>query len=245
VPSILATAQDTDGQQYPALVVQRFGRGRSAALTIGDVWRWGMQSPEARADMDKAWRQMLRWLVADVPDRVSLAVEPQAGDASGGVRLQVRVRDEQYHPLDNASVQIAIEPVTIGSGSTGATNVLRLNAEPSLSEAGVYEVAYVPHLTGGFRAVASVTNALGADMGRAEAGWVSDLAADEFRSLVPNIALLEQIAKRTGGRLVQAKELPSFVEQLPAIKAPVMEPYAVPLWHTPVLFGLAFGVVNR
>lgn len=241
--SILATAQDTDGQQYPALVVQRFGRGRSAALTIGDVWRWGMQSPEARADMDKAWRQMLRWLVADVPDRVSLAVEPQAGDASGGVRLQVRVRDEQYHPLDNASVQIAIEPVTIGSGSTGATNVLRLNAEPSLSEAGVYEVAYVPHLTGGFRAVASVTNALGADMGRAEAGWVSDLAADEFRSLVPNIALLEQIAKRTGGRLVQAKELPSFVEQLPAIKAPVMEPYAVPLWHTPVLFGLALALL--
>jgi hypothetical protein len=178
-----------------------------------------------------------------VPDRVNLTVEPQTGDPNGAVRLQVRVRDERYQPFDNASVQVAIESITMESGTPGATNILRLQAEPSLSEPGVYETSYVPHLTGGFKVVASVTNSVGADMGHAEAGWVSDLAADEFRSLIPNVALLEQIAKRTGGKVLKASELPEFVERLPSLKAPVMEPYAVPLWHTPVLFALALSLL--
>lgn len=241
--SIVATATDADGTAYPALVVQRFGRGRSAALTIGDVWRWGMQNTDARADMDKSWRQLLRWLVADVPDRVALTVEPVGSDPNGAVRLQVRVRDEKYLPLDNAAVQVAVEPITMDAPAPGtnapAASLIRLQTEPSLSEPGAYEVTFTPRTTGGFRAVAMVTNTVGALVGQAEAGWVSDLAADEFRSLVPNAALLEQIAKRTGGQLVAVKDLPGFVERLPSVKAPIMEPYAEPLWHTPALFLLA------
>jgi len=40
------------------------------------------------------------------------------------------------------------------------------------------------------------------EVGRAESGWTSDPAADEFRSLKPNRALLENIAKRTGGEII-------------------------------------------
>ncbi len=239
--SVMATAVDLEGQEFPAMVVQRFGRGRSAALLIGDIWRWGMQNAEARTDMDKSWRQLLRWMVADVPDRVNLTAEPKPDDPSGAVRLQVRVRDERFQPLDNASVSIAIQTVSM-SGTTGAsTNILQLSTEPSLSDAGVYEATFVPRVTGGFRAVASVTNSVGAEIGRSEAGWVSDLAAEEFRSLTPNAALLEQIAKKTGGEVIAAKDLESFVKRLPALRAPVMESYAQPLWHTPVLFAFALA----
>ena len=28
---------------FPALVVQRAGEGRAAALTVGDLWRWGLR----------------------------------------------------------------------------------------------------------------------------------------------------------------------------------------------------------
>src|SRR5438874_11068308 len=38
--SPIATVADSRGNSYPALVVQRFGRGRTGALVIGDLWRW-------------------------------------------------------------------------------------------------------------------------------------------------------------------------------------------------------------
>ena len=33
---------------------------------FGDVWRWGMKDPESNKDMEKMWRQMMRYLVNDV-----------------------------------------------------------------------------------------------------------------------------------------------------------------------------------
>src|SRR5882724_1510063 len=74
--SVIATVADESGKAWPAIVVQRFGRGRTAALTIGDVWHWGLHDADAHRDMDKAWRQLIRWFVTDVPNRVELAAEP-------------------------------------------------------------------------------------------------------------------------------------------------------------------------
>ncbi|MES1166748.1 MAG: glutamine amidotransferase, partial [Pseudomonadota bacterium] len=101
--SVIANLRDPVGAVIPALATQRFGRGRTMALMVGDVWHWGFQNADTHADMDKTWRQLMRWLVADVPKRVELAIEPQAEDANNAVLLQVRVRDEKYQPLDDAA----------------------------------------------------------------------------------------------------------------------------------------------
>jgi hypothetical protein len=238
--SVVASVRDSRGAEQPALAVQRFGRGRSAALMIGDVWRWGMQNPAAHADMDKAWRQLLRSLVADVPQRIEMTAEPIPDDANGAVRLQVRVRDAKFQPLDDASVAIAVAPVSFSAGAAGVSPV-RLIAEPGASEPGLYEATYVPRQSGGFRATAEVRNAAGIDLGRAEAGWSTDLAAEEFRSLTPNVALLEEIARRTGGEVIAADKLDEFVRQLPRRKAPVMEAWSFPIWDTPAVLAFALG----
>ena len=122
-----------------------------------------------------------------------------------------------------------------------AAAAIKLEAEPALSEPGLYQVSYVPRQTGGYRAVATVKNNAGADLGRGETGWSTDLAAEEFRSLVPNAALLEDIARKTGGHVVAANELEKFAAKLPELKAPVMETWSVPAWHTPVVFAFALG----
>ena len=238
--SVIATASDQSGKEFPALVTQRFGRGRTAALMIGDIWRWGMQSPEARHDMEKSWRQLMRWLIADVPKRVELAVERPTDEAAGAVKLQVRVRDEKFQPFDDATVSIEVQPV-LSDASGAPTNTIRLRAEPSLTEAGVYESTYVPRNTGGYRATARVVNSVGVDVGQAEAGWSTDLAAEEFRLLQPNTALLEAIAKRTGGEIVSATKLDDFARSLPNRRSPVMEAWTAPAWHTPILFGFALA----
>ncbi|HEX2851772.1 MAG TPA: glutamine amidotransferase [Opitutaceae bacterium] len=239
--SVIATMRDEHAAEVPALAMQRFGRGRSAALLVGDVWRWGMKDAAAHEDMDKAWRQLMRWLVADVPERVELTVEPQPEDASGAVRLLVRARDAKFQPLDDATIALDVEPVTFPEVADAVPARVRLQMEASPAEAGLYEATYVPRQTGGFKATAVVSNAAGAEAGRAEGGWSSDLAAEEFRSLAPNVSLLEAIAQKTGGEVIAASDLDNFASGLPARKAPVMETWLNPVWHTPVMFAFALG----
>lgn len=258
--SVIATARDNQNRVTPALVIQRFGRGRTAAFTLGDLWRWGLREANAHADLDRLWRQTLRWLVTDTPEKVEVAIEPVPADPAGAVTLEVRVRDTAFKPLDNATISLEIEPVLFASPGDPPTpaatssppnpsgtnpppsrvpDVFRLRAEPSASEAGVYLATFIPRQPGGYRARAVVTNAAGLEHGRADAGWSTDLAAEEFRSLVPNLPLLEAIARTTGGEVIRPEGLDDLVRRLPTRQAPVMEAWARPLWHTPWMFALA------
>ncbi|MFM8471689.1 MAG: hypothetical protein ACKODH_17285, partial [Limisphaerales bacterium] len=229
----VATVTDANGRAFPAVAIQRFGHGRSAVVTVGDVWRWGLHDPELHADMDKAWRQLARWLVADVPNKVELAAQPKKGDPNQAVELRVRVRNPKFQPLDNATVMLSVQPVLGGVSNAPA---LRLPAEPSTTEPGLYTATFVPRETGGYHVEAFATNNAGGEVGRAVAGWTTDLAAEEFRSLKPNRALLETIAKQTGGEVVDMGALGAFASRLPGLKAPVTEAWTMPLWHQPVVF---------
>ena len=241
--SAISTVTDPEGKLHPALVVQRFGNGRTGALLIGDLWRWGLRDEELHRDMDKAWRQMLRWLVADVPERVSFQLEQQRGDPNEAVQLQVRVRDQKFQPLDNATVTLSVQTIGQSPSTNGpaTARTIRLNAEPALSEPGLYQATYIPRESGGYKAEAVVTNNVGAEVGRTELGWANDLAAEEFRSLKPNRALLESIAKKTGGEVIQAGQLAKFVESLPNRKVPITEDWNRPLWHQSGVFLLALA----
>ena len=233
--SVLASVTDAKSQKFPALVSQRFGGGRAAALLVGDFWRWGMRDEAMRKDMDKAWRQMMRWLVTDVPNRFEVHVEPK--ESSDTVSLQVRAREKTFQPLDNASVQLVV--TSMGSGAK-STNSVKLKADAA-AEPGLYETTFITRQAGGYRVDAIVSDANGAEVGRAEAGWTSDPAAEEFRSLKPNRAFLETLAKQTGGEMVKASGLESFAKSMPNRKAPVMESASIPLWHTPAMFLFALA----
>ncbi|MGB2862542.1 MAG: glutamine amidotransferase [Sedimentisphaerales bacterium] len=218
---VATVGNDSDGQ-FPALVVQRYGGGRSAALTIGDVWRWGMKQPEMRDDINKFWRQTLRWLVADVPDRISFQAAQKRDRANQPVVFGVRVRKKDFEPMDDVSIAIEVRDP---NGQT-----VKLTAEPVLSETGLFEAVYVPRLDGSYFARAVVTDADGLELGNAENGWSVDLEAREFQSIRTNRPLLEKIAQQTGGRVVELDALGSFARSLPSLKAPVMDTWIRPLW---------------
>jgi len=229
--TVLASMSDGLGQSAPALVAQRYGHGRGAALMIGDLWRWGLRQDPDDRDLEKSWRQLLRWLVSDVPQPVQVEPVPVPDQPSGPVRLQVRVRNPQFQPLDNATVQVLVK---IPGGES-----LSLTAEPSASEPGLYEADYVPRAPGVFRAEAVVTNAEGKAAGRAEAGWAADPAALEFRDLRPQRDQLEELARQTGGEVIERDDLRSFAEGLPSRRAQLTDQTLYPLWHHPSVFLVA------
>jgi hypothetical protein len=230
--------------------VERYGNGRSAVMSIGDVWHWGLRDREVHRDMDKAWRQMIRWLVSDVPNRVQMVAEPQPGDPNQAIVLQVRVRDKKFQPLDNAKVNLLVqwvgETASTGTNATAApadsrTNIIRISAEQSLTEPGLYTASYVPRQPGGYFAEAAVSDAGGQAVGRATAGWSSDPAAEEFKSLKPNRALMQAIAKQTGGEMITADKLNEFARNLPRKSAPITENWTTPFWHQPLVFLFALA----
>jgi hypothetical protein len=233
--SVLATVA-TAGATHPALVAQRFGEGRSVALTIGDVWRWGLSDAAAMKDQERFWRQLLRWLVVDVPDRVQLAVAPEAAS----VRLAMRVREADFRPMDDALVAFEV------AGPDGAK--VRLPAEPSLAEAGLFEAEFFPKEAGAWRVQASVSRAAGENLPAFEAvkdsGWAWQPEVAEWARLEPDRAGLQKLAEASGGRLIELDEVGRLPELLRAIEVPVQETLSKPLWHAPWAFVLLLGLLG-
>jgi uncharacterized membrane protein len=234
---VLAEVLDPAGETAPALVAQQFGKGRVGALMIGDLWRWGLRraNPE-ESDLERSWRQTVRWLVGDVPDRVEVAVRPKAGATTPGVEITMRVRDAEYRPLDNAKVALK---VALPGG-----DALSLDAEPDARESGTYAATYIPKQPGAYRVVATATAPDGSTIGERQAGWAAQPAADEFARLEPDRAFLETIASKTDGEVVEGDRLSSFVASLSTRHAPITEPWTSPLWHQPLYFLVAIACLT-
>ena len=233
--SVVATVSDGT-KEYPALVTQRFGRGLTAALLVGDLWHGGLGDEPLRLDLEKTWRQIVRALVADVPAQTQVRAESQPN--SPEVRIQVDARDRKFQPVDNAGVTLTVTP---GGGAGADSAPITIAAEPAANAAGIYEATFVPREDGGYRVDAVITDETGAETGKAQSGWSTNRAASEFRSLAPDRALMEELAAKTGGRVLNPDELAAFVDQLPSHLAPVTETWSRPLWHTPVMFIFALG----
>jgi uncharacterized membrane protein len=245
--SVLATITDAEQTTHPALAAQRFGEGRVGALMIGDLWRWGMKDEAARNDMERTWRQLMRWLVVDVPDRIEFTATP----TTDRVKLAVRVRDRAFRPQDDAVVKIEVSAVSAARDTEPGTKAKAsiLFAEPSLKEAGLFEAEFFARDAGAYRAVARVerteAGAKGTEklLGVKATGWVHDPAKAEFAALAPGRAWMEQVAKDTGGQVLKLEDLGRLPDLLKNIRTPIEETITQPLWHAPSVFALLLGLL--
>jgi uncharacterized membrane protein len=249
---LMTVTEEGTGEEHPGLAVQRYGKGKTAAMMIGDLWRWQMHDQAQSGEQGKAWRQLIRWLIADSPEQIEMAVDRVPADANQAVSISLRVKDKKFWPTENATVNLRVKSLTLENPREGvdsvmqqavtlSTNVVQFVAEPSPNEVGLYEAVYIPRQTGGYAVEASVTDMNGLTVGSTEAGWTSDPASEEFRSLNPDRELMEQIARQTGGQVVKSEDLLSFVKSLPSRQVPVTEEFTSPMWHTGWLFALAIG----
>jgi hypothetical protein len=232
--SLIANLLDTtSGARWPGLAVQRFGDGRSAAFMSGDVWRWGFKDEKQRPDMEKAWRQIVRWLVSDVPNRVTLKFQNDTeSEGTNTAKIEVRVLDEKFQPLNDANVSVKI--------TDPEKNIITLAPRLSETQPGVFTATFSASAAQGwFLAEATVTEADDTLIATTEEGWTPN--ADEFKSLTPNKALLEDLATKTGGQVYALDELSDLVKKLPETEVPVTRTVTTSLWHTPWVFLLALA----
>lgn len=223
--TVLSRLRDSEAKMWPGLVTQSFGKGKAAALLIGDLWRWQMQGDATntdQSDLAKSWRQTVRWLVADVPRFVEVEARPVLTDPDR-YRLTVSVRDPEFKPMDNAQVVLQI----VGPEQ----KTFEVRAEPSAEVAGRYETEVFAREPGVWRAIVTVTPDASEALEPREIGWAVEPGGSEFDHLSPNRTWLEEVAQATGGKVYSLAEVDRLAEELPWQRVPVEETYTEPWWH--------------
>ncbi len=230
---LLAELNNGGEGSRPALVSQRFGKGRTLALLVGDFWRWSMRRAALDTDdLAQNWRQIARWLTSDVPRRVQIEIVPPT-DSQQPHRLTVALRDASFQPLDNANVQLT---VTEPDG-----RVVEVQAQADSARRGYYVADYWSAHDGGYRCVIAATSPDGQSLEVLQSGWTAQPSAKEFARIEPDTALFEKLAQDSGGEVVELAKLDSFVASLPTRRVPQTEVRIEPLWHQPWLIALAIG----
>ena len=223
---------DKQRRTYPAIVTQRYGEGRSGAVTIGDFWRWAMKDEALQEDLAKMWRQLVRWAVADVPGRLTQEVRQVSEGTLPLTKIDARVRTLDFQPQDDATVKFELWP-------PNTEEPLAISGEPSLEEAGIFSADHFVEEPGGYRLKTTARDAEGQTIGQLETGWAFNPAADEFQSIEPNRELLQKLASATGGEVIELDDIGNLVDRLRDLNVPIMDTKQRPFWHAPWAFALA------
>jgi hypothetical protein len=168
-----------------------------------------------------------------VPEPLDLRTEPAEDGQS--MRVDLRARDAKFQPIENAQIKLQVRR----AGAAANTPPVTFNAEPSATEPGLYQATFLPRENGGYLVTAEVTNEAGVTLPPSSTGWSTDFAAAEYRATAPNRALMEEIARRTGGKVITPDGLASLARELPQLRVPLVETISRPLWHTPWFFLVA------
>jgi hypothetical protein len=233
---------DGDGQQsYPALLTQQFGKGRSMAFTVSGLSLGHIGNHDRMQDIEQFWRQLCRKMIADVPRPVKAEVVLDSSRFPPTARLQMIVNDRKFDPMSDAAVSVS---VTDANGDQHS-----LEGELSLEKPGLYTASFSAGDEGVYRATVTAKDNENEVVGINEVGWVVNPGLEEFQQLTGNVELLEELASRTDGEMVDLSELPDLVERLEKKEVPVMEKRRTPLWHSPwvliaalILFMLEWGI---
>ncbi len=232
----LGASEETEA----VLLVQRFGRGRSASLTVQDLWVWQMDAsiPLEDETHEVLSRRLLRWLASEAPRRLEVSAAPAKSLVGERVTLRARVEDERFLAVNDAFVEAEV---------TGADGVisgvpLRWTGQGD----GEYSGVYVPTGPGTHQVE---IRAGGAGLGeeseapRAVTLFEAGVVDDEFFDAEADPELLARIAEATGGRLFEPDEAVELLTDLSLAESGTTVVERRELWNVPAVFLLLFGLL--
>lgn len=183
----------------PLLAIRPLGRGRAAALGIGETWRWRMEAGRI-AEHREFWRSLVDWLSSARPEPLAIRVASATGPI--GTRRDVRVFDAR------GQAGAPVPPLVV-TRPGGGVDTVRLARDPRAP--GVLRGSFVPAAPGmyalaiagqpptaGFRAVASSP---------ASSAAASSADADAW-------ARLSLMAARSGGGILPVDSLRAALDRI-------------------------------
>jgi uncharacterized membrane protein len=236
--TLLDGSTPAGGNHSIVLASQRYGRGKAAAFAIQDSWLWQMRNDTPVEDVtyQTFWRQTLRWLVSDVPDRVMVSTATDRAWINEPLQVNARVADRAYRHVDNADVTATI--------STPSGSVFQQRLVPSVTQDGsIYHLTYTPTERGVYRI--QVTARPSSDSVVTSQPTFIDVGtpSTEFIGAGLHASLLRRMAEETGGRYYTAAAAKNMVDDIapPAGGGTAVE--RLDLWDMPVVLLLLLSLL--
>ncbi|NKB88411.1 MAG: hypothetical protein GKS06_09335 [Acidobacteria bacterium] len=219
------------------LAYQRYGAGKSIALTAADTWQWQMHYDMPLDDMthENFWRQMLRWLVADVAGQVRAQLDRDRFAAGETVTVQVDVFDDTYLAVNDADVAATV------AGPDGREEILDLAWTVDVD--GRYEASFTAAAEGFYQVDVTAVGRdadLGSDVVTGQAAELTQ----EFFGAEMNRELLARVAEESGGRFYTAANVDELPGDITFTEGGTTVTEVLDLWDMPLFFFLFVGLVG-
>jgi uncharacterized membrane protein len=232
--TVLAEMRAGGGHVMPLLVMQNFGRGRTALMATSGTWRWQMSLPLGDTSHTMFWQQLLRWLVADTPSQVVASVPSQMLFDDGHVKLSADVRDKQYLPAPDATVEAHV----LGPGGVAAT----IEMTPVPDAPGTFQADWNAEKSGSYLTEV-IAQRGGQEIGRDVLTFQRmDGVAENFHT-EQNRDLLEKLASQTGGSYWKPDQLSKLPGEIAYSEAGITVRDTKPLWDMPAIFLLILALL--
>ena len=216
-----------DGNPLPVFAYQRYGRGRTMAITTAATWRWQMLMPHEDRSHEKIWRQILRWLTAGTPARVEFELEHSQYSTGDTVKVMARIHDERFEPVDKATVWLK---------TTDPDGVIQdLRMENSIARTGDYTGAFSASKPGVYELEVSSTG-ISHQTDSASAKILVTDTLHEYRDLSLNSELLKNIALASGGKYYNIRNAGRLVKDLQRNRETQTVHLQLDVWDMPAVF---------
>ena len=225
------------GEDRPVLAWQRYGRGQAFSLALQDTWIWQMHRDVPLEDMthELFWRQLLRWAVASVPERLVASAVNDHVAPGDPVRLVAEVSNARFSRINDSRVSARVvtpsgEEVDVPLDWTAGTEG-EYRGSFIAADAGVYTVHVAADGAGSTFAARPV--------------YVSaEEPRDEYYGSQMRAPLLRRIADETGGRFYTASSVGSLAEDITYTGRGNTIEEEKELWDAPIFFLLLVALLG-
>jgi hypothetical protein len=234
---VLLNGADERRREQVVVASQRYGRGKSIAQMVQDSWLWQMHASVGLEDQthENYWRQMLRWLVDDVPAMVDLHTVADRVEPGETVTLVADVVDPAFVELNDARV---VAYITSPSGA-----VEELPVQWSGERDGEYRASFTAATAGIYSARIEAARA-GKPIGSSVTQVRAVPSDAEYFDATMQAARLQRIADETGGRFYTASNLAGLPEDLQYSGRGVTTVEERELWHMPIVLMLMLALMG-
>jgi len=230
--TVLALTTAPGGGIFPVVAVQRYGQGRSMIFGGEASWRWKMMAPSSDRSYDLFWRQAARWLAADSPDPVAIAVADGA-EPGDTVNVEIVARDAAFAPVPDATADAS---VTMPGGDVQPLKLRR-------ADGGRFAGVLAPDRAGVYRIRAEARRG-STTLGSADRWFYVGGGDREFADPRLNEAFLRRIARSTGGQYVRSADASRVGSWLRTAVPQNAAPERRDLWHEPWAFALIIALLS-
>ncbi|MFG0306966.1 MAG: hypothetical protein ACF8Q5_12220 [Phycisphaerales bacterium JB040] len=243
VPIDLATLTGSElhASGTPALLLMRYGAGRSLYSATEETWRWRYGRGEDL--QERFWLPLVRQLARARVERVGqpavLRATPADATVGSTVRLDLELIDQAL--IDTAPP--AIELVVGQPDDTGAlARTTKITLAPESQDRRRYGAVWSPPESGPWSVRSSDAFLVGTDL---EAGVRAHWSGDEQREPAADHDSLQRLADETGGELLDASEIATLAQRFPNRRLVLdAAPDLATLWDKPVWLALLLVLLS-